>query len=382
MDYNSFIIFKHFQEFSIMKAKILLLIFALFFLSFTVTNNSYSEPRRVLLEFCTGTWCQWCPCGDWAAEQILTTYPGTMVLAYHGPQGYGDPFATFNGNNILGLMGFSAYPTGVIDRGNSPSNPYVDYTMWMSYVQQRYNSSPTSPVNITITAKNYNSSTRQLTATVDATALENLSGQYKISYVVTESNVMDTLHPQVNNNVCDTGSVYFIHKWIVRNMVNNAGGENLNSGAWNLNQTITKNVTTTLDAGWVATNCTLNIFVFKDSTTLCYSRVQQTLMQAVTQPLGISNPGNEIPSEYSLSQNYPNPFNPTTHVKFALPKDGNVSLKVYDMLGNEVAVYVNGFLKAGTYNADIDGSNWASGVYFYRLTTPEYTAAKKMMLVK
>lgn len=363
-----------------MKFKLLLPIFALIFLSFAVTNNSYSEPRRVLLEFATGTWCPWCVCGDWAAEQILQTYPQTMVLAYHGPLNYGgDPFTNFNGHDIIPLLGFSAYPTGIIDRGNAPSNPYVTYTMWMSYVQNRYNSSPNSSVSIAITSKNYNSSTRNLTATVEATALENLTGQYKISYVLTEDGVM---YQQSNNYACDTGGSYYIHKWITRNMINGATGENLNTGAWNLNQTITDTASVTLDAGWVASNCNLNIFVFKDSTALNLSSVQQTLIQSVTQPLGISNSNNQVPSDYSLSQNYPNPFNPTTHIKFALPKDGNVSLKIYDMLGNEVAVFVNGFLKAGTYNADVDGSNWASGVYFYKLTTPEFTATKKMMLVK
>ena len=59
-----------------------------------------------------------------------------------------------------------------------------------------------------------------------------------------------------------------------------------------------------------------------------------------------------------------------------------VSLKVFDLLGNEMTSFVNGFMKAGTYNAEIDASNWASGVYFYKLTTPEFNATKKMILVK
>ncbi len=362
-----------------MKTRLLIILLALASLSLCVSKDTYSEPRRVLLEFCTGTWCPWCVCGDWAAEQILQIYPQTMVIAYHGPASSSDPFRIFNGNEIIGLLGFTAYPTGIIDRGNSPSNPYVDYTMWMSYVQQRYNSSPSTVINVVMTSKNYNSSTRQLTASVNATALANLTGQYKISYVLTESNIM---YYQSNNNVCDTGGSFYIHKWIVRNMVNGATGENVNSGAWNQNQTITKTVTTTLDASWIATNCELNVLLYKDSTALNLSRVQQTLLQSVTEPLGISNAGSEIPKDFSLSQNYPNPFNPVTHIKFSLPKDGNVSLKVYDMLGNEVAVFVNGFLKAGSYNTEIDASAWASGVYFYKLTTPEFTDTKKMMLVK
>ena len=368
------------KELKVMKTKLLIVSLALVTCSFFVSKDTYSEPRRVLLEFCTGTWCPWCVCGDWAAEQILETYPQTTVIAYHGPaNSSSDPFSFFNGNAVISMLGFNAYPTGIIDRGNAPSNPYVTYTMWMSYVQSRYSSSPNTTINVAMTSKNYNTSTRELTAIIDATALENLTGQYKISYILTENNIM---YAQANNYVCDTGGAYYIHKWMVRNMVNGPAGENLNSGAWNQNQTITDTVVTTLDASWVAANCDLNVFVYKDSTALNLSRVQQTLLQSVSEPLGISGTGTNIPEDYSLSQNYPNPFNPVTHIKFTLPKDGNASLKIYDMLGNEVAVYINGFLKAGSYNADVDASNWASGVYFYKLITPEFTATKKMMLVK
>lgn len=360
-----------------MKKRILLIILALIALNFFTSRDTYSEPRRLLLEFCTGTWCQWCVCGDWAAERILSNYPQTVVLAYHGPYGQ-DPFSTFNGYSILSLLGFSAYPTGIFDRTNAPNNPYVTYTMWMSYAQTRYTSSPNTVINAVISSKSYNTTTRELSATVNATALQNLTGQYKISYVLTEDNIM---YQQTNNYVCDTGGTWYIHKWIVRSMVNSPTGENVNSGTWNQNQTITKTVTTTLDASWIPANCNLVLFIYKDSTALNLSSVQQAMKQSVTQPVGVPS-RNEVPSDFSLSQNYPNPFNPVTHVKFAIAKDGIASLKIYDVLGNEVATYLNGFIKAGTYNAEIDGSNWASGVYFYKLTASDFTDTKKMTLVK
>ena len=361
-----------------MKLKLLLPIFALFFLGLVITNNSYSEPRRVLLEYATGTWCQWCPCGDNTAEQILQAYPNTMVLAYHGPPNSGsDPFSFFYGNGIIGLMGFTGYPTAVIDRGNSSSN--FTYNMWYSAVQSRYNSSPNTALDIAMISKSYNTSTRELSVRVDVTANQNLNGVYMISYVLTEDNL---IYNQTGNGSCP-GSSNWVHNWVVRSMVNEPLGDTLSSGTWNQNQTRSGSVTTTLNSAWVPANCKLNVFVYKPVEYYTYlSEVQQTLIQFVTQPLGVSNNNKEIPSDYSLSQNYPNPFNPATHVKFTLPKDGNVSLKVYDMLGNEIASYVNGFLKAGSYNADIDASNWASGVYFYKLITPEFTATKKMMLVK
>jgi hypothetical protein len=300
-----------------------------------------------------------------------------MVLAYHGPASSSDPFRNFNGNNIIGLMGFTGYPTAVIDRGNSSYN--FTYNQWYGAVQSRYSSSPNTALNVALVSKSYNTSTRELSVRVDVTATQNLTGVYMISYVLTEDNL---IYFQTGNGTCP-GSSNWVHNWVVRSMVNDAEGDTLSSGTWNQNVTRTGSMTTTLSAGWVPANCKLNVFVYKPVEYYMYlSEVQQTLIQLVTQPLGVSNNNKEIPSDYSLSQNYPNPFNPATHVKFTLPKDGNVSLKVYDMLGNEVASYVNGFLKAGSYNADIDASSWASGVYFYKLITPEFAATKKMMLVK
>jgi hypothetical protein len=98
--------------------------------------------------------------------------------------------------------------------------------------------------------------------------------------------------------------------------------------------------------------------------------------------LGISQNGNEIPLQYSLGQNYPNPFNPVTKIDFAIPVSGNVSIKVFDMLGREAAAIVNKEMKAGTYTADFDASGLASGVYFYKLVSGNYIATKKMVLVK
>lgn len=88
------------------------------------------------------------------------------------------------------------------------------------------------------------------------------------------------------------------------------------------------------------------------------------------------------PESFSVSQNYPNPSNPVSKIDFEIPAAGKVSLKVYDMLGQEVTVLVNEFREAGFYTADFDGSKLASGVYLYRLTAGEFNIVKKMILVK
>ena len=89
-----------------------------------------------------------------------------------------------------------------------------------------------------------------------------------------------------------------------------------------------------------------------------------------------------IPTEFSLAQNYPNPFNPTTTIHYQLSEFANVSLKVYDVLGNEIATLVDQSQHAGKYNVRFDGSRLASGTYIYTLRTNSFTQTKKMLLVK
>ena len=91
---------------------------------------------------------------------------------------------------------------------------------------------------------------------------------------------------------------------------------------------------------------------------------------------------NEIPVEAFLSNNYPNPFNPTTKIEFAIPKNSYVTLKIYDNLGREVSTLINELKSAGKYSIDFNGNNLASGVYYYKLTSDNFSDIKKMILVK
>ena len=91
---------------------------------------------------------------------------------------------------------------------------------------------------------------------------------------------------------------------------------------------------------------------------------------------------NTQPFTFKLNQNYPNPFNPTTTISYTIPKSSYVTLKVYDILGNEVSTLVNGEKSAGNYQLKFDGSKLASGVYFYRITAGNKTDVKKLLLTK
>lgn len=88
------------------------------------------------------------------------------------------------------------------------------------------------------------------------------------------------------------------------------------------------------------------------------------------------------PKQFSLSQNYPNPFNPFTKINYSLPQGTKVSIKIFDILGKLVQELVNEYKEAGTYTATFDGSNFASGVYFYRIEAGKFIDTKKMVLIK
>ena len=365
-----------------MYKRLLFVLTILFISGLLFTGEIYSGPRNIVMEFSTGTWCGFCPCGEQVADSILTAYPNTIIIGYHS--GGSDPFVNAEATAVFNLIGYSASPTLCLDRTNHPgdaSHPYVSYSQWSNKYYQRYTTSPTTVIDVVVTSKDYNPSTRVLNVTVSATALQNLTGQYKVHFIMTESNIV---YPQ---NFYTCGYVgydsNYIHKWFPRTIINGSTGENLNTGGvWNQNQVITKSFTKTVSGAWVADNCKYIALVFKDSSTgIFVSEIQQAVQKGVTSPLGVEEE-NKIPSDYSLSQNYPNPFNPVTHIHFSIPKSGNVSLRIYDISGKEIAVFHNGFMQAGIYNAEVDGSKWASGVYFYKLESEGFSAVKKMLLVK
>jgi len=347
--------------------KLLIISIILFFAEF-----GYTQDNNVLLEFCTGTWCQWCPCGDAQADSILVYRPNTLILAYHGGSS-SEPFQNFNGNNIISLIGFTAYPTGVIGRRTG----IVSWTGW--YGQTLIQSNNYTPAVSYTFNRHYNPTTRMIDLTAHVTALRDIDTNCNINFVIYENNI---IYSQTGFSTCP-GSSTWVHKWVVRNMVNGATGEALNTGHWAQGTTINKTWSTNVNSAWVYSNCDVGVFVYMTGNNISYnSYIMQTSKESVNNfPTGITNQTKE-PLKYNLAQNYPNPFNPVTNIHFSVPKDGNVTLKVYDVLGNEVTTFSDGFMKAGEYNAEFDGSKLSSGVYFYKLIAGDFSSTKKMILTK
>jgi Secretion system C-terminal sorting domain len=130
--------------------------------------------------------------------------------------------------------------------------------------------------------------------------------------------------------------------------------------------------------GVTAGNYTITVLGTGPNGTPVHSRT----IPLTVNPVGLSSNENEIPKDFYLYQNYPNPFNPSTHIRFDLAKSGFVTLDVYDITGRKVTELVNENLNAGKHNAEFNASELSSGIYFYRIVTPEFTSIRKMILVK
>lgn len=99
-------------------------------------------------------------------------------------------------------------------------------------------------------------------------------------------------------------------------------------------------------------------------------------------PNRINNYSSEIPKEYKLYDNFPNPFNPTTKIGFDISKNSYTKIVVYDIIGREMKTLINENLLAGKYEVSWNASNYASGIYFYKMVANEFISIKKMVLIK
>ncbi|MFZ1321596.1 MAG: T9SS type A sorting domain-containing protein [Ignavibacteria bacterium] len=167
--------------------------------------------------------------------------------------------------------------------------------------------------------------------------------------------------------------------WSTASEINNSGFDierSSVSGTWSKVGSVSGNGTSTTANSYSYTD--------KNLATGNYNyRLKQIDFNGNFEYFNLSNEVNiGVPVKYDLSQNYPNPFNPSTKINYALPTDGQVSIKIFDMSGKEVMSLLNEVKSAGYYSVNFNASNLSSGIYFYSLSAADFSATKKMMLVK
>jgi len=354
------------------------------------------DKRNPVLEFCTGTWCQWCPCADTTIyKSILPAMPNAIILSYHGAGD--DPFRIFPGSTIISSLNFFGYPTGVIDR---VSGAIIWGDPWVTAINNRSTLPPT--VRIELTSRSYNAATRQFTASIKFTALQNLSGDFKYSIILVED---DVKWDQTSNNTCTPGKFTlpgFIHDWLVRDMMNGAFGETIVNGAWNQNQALNMSITHTVPIppapapDLVPKNCHVVIKVYKNGAPLnSNAEIQQAGRWPLLTTKVEDSPAPEITNTFEIMPSYPNPLhltgpNAQAQISYVLParaEEHDVFLAIYNQLGQKVRTLVDGRQRVGSHNAVWDGRDdqnrpEVGGIYFYQLRFGANQATRKIVVLR
>jgi hypothetical protein len=146
-------------------------------------------------------------------------------------------------------------------------------------------------------------------------------------------------------------------------------------------------VSTDNGSSWLQRNeglPSLSVFcVTVDDAGYAYAGTASDSVYRTIQPtLSVDDSWGPLPYGFSLAQNFPNPFNPSTTISYSLSRESHVTLEVYGLLGQQVAQLVNGLKQAGEYEIQFEGMRLASGVYFYRIQTAQYTATRKMIILR
>lgn len=347
-------------------------------LSLIICSPTLSADRKVLAEMFTSTTCPPCYPADlfyfhswlpsyWNAENVIT-------IAYHvwWPAPGNDPMYLANPtpvqNRVSYYQGASAYaPRMYIDGFIDGGATYAD---WPNLIESRF--SDPSPLTITLSGTR-SGNTLNLTGSIYAEAPVN-SSNWRVHWVVVEDSISA---PQA---IGGGQYVPFIHNWAHRGMYPDANGSAISISQ---GQTVQVQRSITISGNWVPDNCKVIVFVQNNTD----KKVQQAEVIPVRSITVSVNEPTELPRSFSLNQNYPNPFNPTTRLSFVIAHVSFVTLKVYNLLGQEVATLVTDVMQPGTHEVEWDGkaqdgSVLPSGVYTYRLTAGEFRQTRKMILLR
>lgn len=343
--------------------RLLLVVIALIITSVTVNSQA---TRTVLFENWTSSTCGPCASNNPQLKNwIATNWNALICVSYHvgwpspgnDPMYLHNPVQSYDRRYYYGVNSVpAAYMQGVHSYVGSPFN-YNNMTVL-------YNTYSSSTANTGVTVQDQRIPGDSIRATVTVTNYAALTGTYHLRVMAVERWVIYTSPPGTNGETVFGNVFRRSFPTSTGTVINNTPG------------THTYTFTYYKDPVWQDSSTYTIAFIQNDA--------DKTILNAgrMGMLVGIEPYSNEVPSKFELQQNYPNPFNPTTNIKFGLPKDGFVSLKIYNLIGKEVKTLVEGNHRAGSYNMTFDAVNLPSGIYFYTLRTNEFTETKKMMLVK
>jgi hypothetical protein len=170
-----------------------------------------------------------------------------------------------------------------------------------------------------------------------------------------------------------------VHNQVFRDMFPDTLGVPLTI-AWG--ETVADSQDFAISGNWAEANCDIVAFIQSDNTKEVLQAERVRVVNLSVEEVDKPSSSAPLPGHYHLHQNYPNPFNSSTTIRFSIPRREHVTLKVFDVLGREVAMLVDGEINPGEHSVVYDTKGLASGVYFCRLTTPTFSQTKPMEVIK
>jgi len=209
-----------------------------------------------------------------------------------------------------------------------------------------------------------------------------LAGAYWYNVIVTEDNIK---HTHRTKDTCSTPDVQglpfrneYFNYWVTRKMVFWSQGDSLIGPSWPSHVPVTRSCSFSLDTAWIPQNCYLVVNVYRKADSIYKSPVQQAIRQSVTGGVGI---GEGNPTEDGIIRVFPNPAQDLTNLHFSLIREEFCSLSIYDMKGKEIEKILQGYVKPGLYNVEINTQAIPCGTYLVVLTTNTGKTWKKIVIL-
>lgn len=328
---------------------------------FTASVN-FADDKKILVEIFTNSHCGVCPNAHNAINNYIAAYPDKINYIYYhmsfpysdDPLNIANPLDPAGRNNYYGPFIFT--PVAFFDGVKQQNN----YSSWEGILNQM--GSGQSLLNINLTGSKAED---KFDIKAEITAVDQIANNDLVIHFVVVEDVTYT----GRNGISE-------HKHTMRKMITSPTGE-----SFSISNGETKNITKNIniETSWDINKVGIVVFIQSAAGKNIY---QSAYIKSSELTVTGVNDNGQAPIQFNLGQNYPNPFNPSTNISYSIADRQHVSLKVFDVLGNEIAVLVNETKSPGSYSINFSAEGFNSGVYFYSLETGSFKQVKKMIFLK
>lgn len=323
----------------------------------------FGADKKVLIEVFTNSHCPLCPPAHSAIESYLQNgahKDEVNFIFYHMPFPYSDDAINIANSSDADAINqyygpYGSTPVGFFDGTNQTGS----YSNWGAAIDQLFQQSASFSIMLTGTVDSSNVNLSAEIMQDSETGVD--ESQFAVKFVIVEN-----ITYAGRNGITD-------HMHAMRKILSPEALSISSGGSVKIDRQVT------LDNNWNNNNVSFVVFVQDNATKKVYQ--SETIAYSSLQITDVNIPADKA-LKFMLSQNYPNPFNPSTIINYQIPVSSTVNLTVYNLLGQEVAVLVNGQKSAGNYDVKFDGSLLSSGIYLYKLTAGKNVITKKMLLIK